>query len=283
MAGGSTEWRGRSVVSKVVALLDAFSPVPRSCRWASRPADRAARLDDVPAGVRAGGLGRAGARRRRRVPRRPADVGDRGARAARRDAARGGAALHERPVRGDAGERAPRRARRRGGALRREALGPPRDAGAHPPGRRLPLHATAAGKVLLAHAPESLFRETVAAGLRRYTAHTVIAPGHLRRALTEIRRSGIAYAREELTVGSHSVASPVLDADGGGGRPVGDAARGPHGPAPAGPGGAHGGDLGAARAAAAGAARARRPRPGSPRPGAEGGALTAGAAAILAP
>jgi DNA-binding IclR family transcriptional regulator len=81
-------------------------------------------------------------------------------------------------------------------------------------GGRLPLHATAAGKVLLAHAPESLFRETVAAGLHRYTAHTIIAPGHLRRALTEIRRTGIGYAREELTVGSHSVASAVLDADG---------------------------------------------------------------------
>ena len=26
MAGGSTEWRGRSVISKVVALLDAFTP-----------------------------------------------------------------------------------------------------------------------------------------------------------------------------------------------------------------------------------------------------------------
>jgi DNA-binding IclR family transcriptional regulator len=81
-------------------------------------------------------------------------------------------------------------------------------------GGRLPLHATAAGKVLLAHAPESLFRETVAAGLRRYTAHTIIAPGHLRRALTEIRRTGIGYAREELTVGSLSVAAAVLDADG---------------------------------------------------------------------
>jgi DNA-binding IclR family transcriptional regulator len=81
-------------------------------------------------------------------------------------------------------------------------------------GGRLPLHATAVGKVLLAYAPESLFRATVEAGLDRYTAHTIIAPGHLRRALTEIRRTGIAYAREELTVGTLSVASAVLDPDG---------------------------------------------------------------------
>ena len=71
------------------------------------------------------------------------------------------------------------------------------------------------GKVLLAYAPESLFRATVEAGLDRYTAHTIIAPGHLRRALAEIRRTGIAYAREELTVGTLSVASAVLDPDGG--------------------------------------------------------------------
>ena len=52
-------------------------------------------------------------------------------------------------------------------------------------------------------------------GWTRYTAHTIIAPGHLRRALAEIRRTGVGYAREELTVGSFSVASAVLDADGG--------------------------------------------------------------------
>jgi DNA-binding IclR family transcriptional regulator len=73
-------------------------------------------------------------------------------------------------------------------------------------GGRLPLHATAVGKVLLAYGPESLFLEAVATGLHRYTAHTIIAPGHLRRTLTEIRRTGIAYAREELTVGTLSLA-----------------------------------------------------------------------------
>jgi DNA-binding IclR family transcriptional regulator len=36
-----------------------------------------------------------------------------------------------------------------------------------------------------------------------------VAPGPLRRALTEIRRTGIACAREEMRLGSQSVASPV--------------------------------------------------------------------------
>ncbi len=81
-------------------------------------------------------------------------------------------------------------------------------------GGRLPLHATGVGKVLLAHAGDELLRDLVEAGLRRYTAHTVTAPGQLRRALADVRRTGLACAREEMSLGSSSVASPVVDAGG---------------------------------------------------------------------
>jgi DNA-binding IclR family transcriptional regulator len=80
-------------------------------------------------------------------------------------------------------------------------------------GGRLPLHATGVGKVLLAFAPPDLLTELVEAGLRRYTPYTVVAPGHLRRTLAEVRRSGVAYAREELTLGALSVAAPVVGPD----------------------------------------------------------------------
>ena len=79
---------------------------------------------------------------------------------------------------------------------------------------RLPLHATGVGKVLLAHAPERLVRDVVAAGLRRYTPHTIVDPDRLHRVLGDVRRNGIAYAREEMSVGSLSVAAPVTDVDG---------------------------------------------------------------------
>ena len=215
MAGGSTEWRGRSVISKVVAVLDAFTPgspelsLRELAERTGLPVSTTYRL--VTELVDWGGL--------ERVPGGGYRVGLRlwevGALAPRGETLRevalpymsdlyeatlenvhlavldGGEVLYVEKL---SGRRAMPVRTRRGG--------------------RLPLHATAAGKVLLAHAPESLFRETLAAGLRRYTAHTIIAPGHLRRALTEIRRSGIGYAREELTVGSFSVASAVLDADG---------------------------------------------------------------------
>jgi len=81
-------------------------------------------------------------------------------------------------------------------------------------GGRQPLHATGVGKVLLAYAPQQLLDEVLAAGLKPYTPHTVVAPGHLKRTLAEIRRFGVGFAREELTLGTISVASPIFDADG---------------------------------------------------------------------
>jgi DNA-binding IclR family transcriptional regulator len=82
-------------------------------------------------------------------------------------------------------------------------------------GGRLPLHATGVGKVLLAYADPALLTEVIAAGLRRYTPYTIVAPDHLKRTLAEVRRTGVAFAREEMTVGRVSVASPLLDAQGG--------------------------------------------------------------------
>jgi DNA-binding IclR family transcriptional regulator len=81
-------------------------------------------------------------------------------------------------------------------------------------GGRLPLHATGVGKVLLAHAPPDLFSAVVEAGLKRYTPHTLVAPGLLHRALEEIRRTGVAHSRDELTVGTVAVAAPVFGAQG---------------------------------------------------------------------
>lgn len=77
---------------------------------------------------------------------------------------------------------------------------------------RLPLHATGVGKVLLAYAPAELVDAVIAAGLARYTAYTIVAPGHLRRNLAEIRRTGVGIAHEEMSVGRVSVAAPLFDA-----------------------------------------------------------------------
>jgi DNA-binding IclR family transcriptional regulator len=216
MAGGSTEWRGRSVISKVVALLDAFTaatpeltlgelaqrtglPVSTTYRLVSELVDWGG-LERVPGGGyriglrmwEIGALAPRGETLREVALPFMSDLYEATRENVHLAVLDGAEVLYVEKL---TGRRAMPARTRRGG--------------------RLPLHATAAGKVLLAHAPESLFRETVAAGLHRYTAHTIVAPGHLRRALTEIRRTGIGYAREELSVGLNAVAAAVLDTDGG--------------------------------------------------------------------
>jgi DNA-binding IclR family transcriptional regulator len=77
-------------------------------------------------------------------------------------------------------------------------------------GGRMPLHGTGAGKALLAFSPHEVLLETIAAGLVRYTPHTLIEPGRLASALTKVRASGVAYSQEEKVMGVVSVASPII-------------------------------------------------------------------------
>jgi DNA-binding IclR family transcriptional regulator len=75
-------------------------------------------------------------------------------------------------------------------------------------GSRLPLHATAVGKVLLATAPDDV-AEAVLRAPARETPHTIVAPARLRREVAEVRRRGYARTAEEMSLGTLSVAVPV--------------------------------------------------------------------------
>ncbi|HEV7897941.1 MAG TPA: IclR family transcriptional regulator [Planosporangium sp.] len=77
-------------------------------------------------------------------------------------------------------------------------------------GRRLPLHSTGPGKVLLAYGPQALFDDVVAAGLPKLAANTITDPDGLRQALADIRRTGFCLSRDEMTQGASSVAAPVF-------------------------------------------------------------------------
>jgi DNA-binding IclR family transcriptional regulator len=81
-------------------------------------------------------------------------------------------------------------------------------------GGRLPLHATAVGKCLLANSPRELYVEIAERGLTRQTKYTITEPGRLANGLREVRRTGVAFAREEMSLGAVSAASPII-ADGG--------------------------------------------------------------------
>ncbi|MER5429000.1 IclR family transcriptional regulator [Streptomyces sp. NPDC002588] len=81
-------------------------------------------------------------------------------------------------------------------------------------GGRLPLHASAVGRMLLAHAGEELFTEVVRDGLAGFTRTTITDPAELRLALAESRRTGVAVVREEMSPGAYSVAAPITDSKG---------------------------------------------------------------------
>ena len=75
-------------------------------------------------------------------------------------------------------------------------------------GSRLPLHATGVGKVLLAAAPPEVVEEALRS-LTPQTRHTVVDPVRLRRELAEVRRRGYARTSEEMSPGAASLAVPV--------------------------------------------------------------------------
>lgn len=84
-------------------------------------------------------------------------------------------------------------------------------------GGRLPLHATGVGKALLAHETPEFQREYLARPLVRPTRYTIVEPGRLYTDLKATVQRGYAVTREEMTLGTCSVAAPILD---GSGRPV---------------------------------------------------------------
>jgi DNA-binding IclR family transcriptional regulator len=80
-------------------------------------------------------------------------------------------------------------------------------------GGRMPLHATAIGKVLLAHASESLREQVLGKPLERRSARTVTSAAVLRAQLEKVSESGTAFEYEESAPGIVCVAAPVLDVE----------------------------------------------------------------------
>jgi DNA-binding IclR family transcriptional regulator len=78
-----------------------------------------------------------------------------------------------------------------------------------------PLHATADGKVLLAHAPEAVVERELDHQLAAVTPRTMTDPEALRAQLSEIRRRGYAVTEGESQPGVNVIAAPVEAALGG--------------------------------------------------------------------
>ncbi|MTD54668.1 IclR family transcriptional regulator domain-containing protein [Amycolatopsis pithecellobii] len=82
--------------------------------------------------------------------------------------------------------------------------------GATPVGDQVPLHATASGKVFLAFSEPRLLRNTIEAGLRRYTRWTIVDGRRLAAAVATVRHIGVAHSREERRPGVSAVGAPII-------------------------------------------------------------------------
>lgn len=80
------------------------------------------------------------------------------------------------------------------------------------PGSRLPLHATASGKLFLAHMNKRERRRLLeAAPLSRCTERTVVSPDLIEEELKKIKKEGVGYDNEEFLSGMVAIAVPVFD------------------------------------------------------------------------
>jgi IclR family transcriptional regulator, acetate operon repressor len=79
---------------------------------------------------------------------------------------------------------------------------------------RMPLHATGMGKVMLAYSDPSLTERVISGGLKPKTPYSIAAPNLLREEVAEIARTGVAYDREEASVGISCVAAPIFGREG---------------------------------------------------------------------
>lgn len=83
------------------------------------------------------------------------------------------------------------------------------------PGSEMPLHSTAAGKILLAAMPDAEVRKLL--GTRKMAAitpHTITDPAALLASLTKVRNQGYATVLEENIPGVLSIGAPIRDRTG---------------------------------------------------------------------
>ncbi|WP_238556448.1 IclR family transcriptional regulator [Dietzia sp. UCD-THP] len=81
-------------------------------------------------------------------------------------------------------------------------------------GGRMPLHATAIGKTLLAFAPQVDRASVLSQPLDRLTPHTIVSLGLLSAQLDIILEKRVSFEYEESALGVVCVAAPILDTRG---------------------------------------------------------------------
>lgn len=78
-------------------------------------------------------------------------------------------------------------------------------------GTRKPLYCTALGKAILARSSPAFVAKTIDRKLTRHTPYTVTSPAALRKQFDRIVAEGVAFDREEYSLGISCVASALVD------------------------------------------------------------------------
>lgn len=91
---------------------------------------------------------------------------------------------------------------------------PDEEAAGRSTGDRLPLHATAAGKVILAYAPAETREQALADDLTSFTDETITDAETLRSELEAVQQRRTAVDREEYVGGIERVAAPIVRSPG---------------------------------------------------------------------
>jgi DNA-binding IclR family transcriptional regulator len=83
------------------------------------------------------------------------------------------------------------------------------------PGKTVPFHCTALGKMLTCELPESELNDLIArTGLKSYTHKTITDPGKLKKELARVRKEQIARDRQEHILNDNCNAAPIRNSGG---------------------------------------------------------------------
>ena len=78
-------------------------------------------------------------------------------------------------------------------------------------GWRVPTHAAAGAKAIIAFSETEIIDGFAKKKLRRFTKNTITDPEKLRRHLEEVQRKGVAFTREEIDAGINAIGVPILN------------------------------------------------------------------------
>ena len=80
-------------------------------------------------------------------------------------------------------------------------------------GSRLPIHAAAGAKAILAFSSSETVDSLLNEKLPRFTLNTITVPTMLKRQLGRIRQQGVSFDCEEIDLGIHAVGAPIFNYD----------------------------------------------------------------------